>query len=286
MEPTNPGSTNPGGDAPKPVHPGPYPGPGAQWPSDAARLNAPDDSGSGGDVSTAAIKAGHEPDVFYVKPILSIPLAVVVAFVVAFGVCAIVFGIVMVSPTDPMAHPAAVKESELPLNEQMAQVDRVGENANPYVKVDNSRNEANQLLEDNGQTITRLPLQNGYNSPILHAEDVNPSLRPEKVPALTTAAPGTVTIDKALTEAAGDKKNNVLPVRKDASKPVKSDAKPTGANAGRGPSPRAPKLPEAPASVADPKAGPMPKPGMNPMPPGPGPTPPPPKQPVKVPAKP
>jgi hypothetical protein len=239
-------TTNPGGDAPRPVE-GPRPGAGPEWPHDATRLDAPDDSAGGGGVNAAAIRAGHEPDAFYVKPILSIPLAVVVTFVIAFGVVTVIFAFVMVSRADPTAHPAIVKENEKPINDQLAGIDRKGANGNPNVKSDNSRNEANQLLEESGQTITRFPLKNGYNSPVLHAEDVNPALRPDKVPGLTTAAPGTgtVTIDKAMADAGGDQKTSLVPVRKDPVKLAGSDPRPTGANAGRGVSPKPPKFPEA-----------------------------------------
>lgn len=259
--------TNPGGDAPRPVE-GPQPGAGPQWPRDAAHGGAPDDHAGGGGVNPAALAAGHEPDAFYVKPILSIPLAVVVTFVIAFGVGTAVFAYVMaVDHSDPLANPQAVRENDQSTNDRIARIDRKGANTNPKLTSDNSRNEAMKVMEGEGKTITRFPQPGAPNPVYLHAEDVNPALRPEKVPALTTAAAGTgtVTIDKAMADA--PTKAGVIPVRKDPVKLGGDAPRPTGANAGRGASPKPPKLPEAKAEakpeakapVPDPKAGPTPE---------------------------
>src|SRR3954468_12056443 len=73
-------TTNPGGDAPKPVT-GPTPGEGRSWPHGG--LDAPDEHGGGGGGDPAAVAAGHEPDAFNVRPIFAVPAAVVITFVVA-----------------------------------------------------------------------------------------------------------------------------------------------------------------------------------------------------------
>lgn len=221
------------------------PGAGQQWPADAGNLSAPDEHGGGGGVNPEAIRAGHEPDSFYVKPIFAIPVAVVVTFVIAFLVALGFFLYLMDVPTDPRANPAAAKANDAPTNERIGRIDRKGSDGNPDVKADNPRLEPLRQLEANGQTITRPPLPDGYNSPELHPEEINPALRPESVPALTKSGKqpdgsAHLPIADAMAKATGARKAEVLPVRKDQVKPTSSDNKPTGANAGRGPSPVAP----------------------------------------------
>src|SRR4051812_38655477 len=121
MSTTNPpaGPNNPGGDQPRPQG-GPRPGAGPQWPADARHGGAPDDHAGGGGVNPAAVAAGHEPDAFYVKPIMSIPLAVVVTFVIAFTVAAGAFAYLMApTPPGPFVHPDAVARSSEPLDTRL-----------------------------------------------------------------------------------------------------------------------------------------------------------------------
>ncbi len=227
------------------------PGAGQNWPEDAANLDAPDDHGGGGGVNPAAIKAGHEPDAFVVKPILSIPAAVVFTFVVAFACTTAVFVYMMAVPTDPNANPLAVKANEAPTDARLARIDRKGSDGNPDVKADNARLEPLRQLENNGQTITQPPLPDGYNSPEIHPEDINPALRPSMVPALqeTGKLPDGathITITDAMSLATGPLRAAVLPTRKNPVKLVPSGSKPTGANAGRGELTPAPTNGEAP----------------------------------------
>ena len=221
------------------------PGAGPNWPKDATNLSAGDDSGGGGGVNPEALKAGHEPDSFYVKPIFAIPIAVVVTFLIAFAVTTAFFIYLMAVPDDPRANPAAAKANDAPTNERIARIDRKGSDGNPDVKADNARLEPLRQLEGDGLTITRPPLADGYNSPELHPEEINPALRPDSVPALAKSGKqpdGTVhlTIGDAMSKATGSRKAEVLPVRKDQVKPTTSDMKPTGANAGRAPAPAGP----------------------------------------------
>jgi hypothetical protein len=242
MSTTDP--NNPGGHTP---------GAGPQWPADVAHGAAPDEHAGGGGVNPEAIKAGHEPDVFYVKPILSIPLAVVLTFVIAFGIVTAVFAYVMIVPDNPLTHPGAAKENDAPLNDRLGRIDRKGENANPDVKADNARLEPLKQLEGEGQTITRPPLPQGYNPPELHPEDINPALRPGKVPELQKTAGGKLAIDDAMSQATGGKRDAVLPARKgnEQVRPTPSDQKPSGANAGRREVAPAPK--QAPEPKVEPK---------------------------------
>ncbi|HJZ56485.1 MAG TPA: hypothetical protein VKE74_16080 [Gemmataceae bacterium] len=232
-DPTNPGGTQPGA--------------GSQWPSDVAYGGAPDEHAGGGGVNPEAVQAGHEPDAFYVAPILSIPLAVVITFVVAFTAATIAFLYLTAPRTDPLAHPGAAKAADAGTNEQLARVERKGLDGNPDIKSDNARLEPLRQLEADGKTITRPPLAHGYNSPELHPEDVNPVLRPDKVPTLQTSEGGKLSIADAMAQATGEKRDAILPVRKDQVRPAPSDRRPSGANAGRG------DVPPAPLQAAEPK---------------------------------
>src|SRR5205823_5740233 len=103
----------------------------------------------GGGVSAEAIKAGHEPDSFYVKPIFAIPIAVVVTFVIAFFVALVFFLYLMDVPSDPRANPVASKANDAPTNERLARIDRKGASGNE-ANADNARLEPLRQLEGNG----------------------------------------------------------------------------------------------------------------------------------------
>jgi hypothetical protein len=249
-------TTNPHGD-------GPLPGAGRGWPADVTDLDRPDESGGGGGVSPAALRAGHEPDVFKVAPILSIPVAVVVTFVIAFAVATAVFFLVIRpgATEDPFAHPEAVARNRAPLNQRLARIDRAGADTNlPPREVDQPRLEWLRILEADGQTTTRPELPVG-NSPEIHPEDV----AYDRYPGLQKGGwvePGKVArlpIGEAIRLAATDKGLNaqLFPVRKDPSRPVPWPDRAQESNAGRTEPPPAPKV-DAPKDAA-PKA-PDPKP--------------------------
>ncbi len=245
-------TTNPPPGAPIP--PGAAPGAGPNWPADAANLSAPDDHGGGGGVDPAALKLGHEPDVFEVKPILSIPFAVVVTFVIGFAVAAGVFVFVMAKgrETDPRAHPAGLARGSVSLNERLARISLKGSTTVPS-EVDAPRLETLQRLQGNDkagfQFTTQPPVPTG-NSPWVHPEE----LLPGRYEALHR------------TEYVGkDKKWAAIPIE-DAKKlllekkllPTANGARPqavveqpTGGNAGRGGLPAAPKAAE-PAKAPEP----------------------------------
>jgi hypothetical protein len=194
-------------------------------------------------VNPDAVRAGHEPDVFDVKPILGIPGAVVATFVVAFLVAASVYGYFAATKTnaDPMANPQAVARNEAPLDERLSRIDRQGLDKDKYREVDQPRLEPLRRLAGEGQSTTQPPLPTG-NSPEIHPEDIRPDLRPEKVPGLFRSGwvgagkkAARIPITDAL-KLAADKKvaGTVLPVRKDPIKLPTSDQLPSSANAGRG----------------------------------------------------
>src|SRR5580698_10287950 len=79
-----------------------------------------------GAVDPAAIKRGHEIDTYDTKSVLSVPLLVVLFFVLAFGTVTIVFSFVSKSEVDPKANPQAVAENSPPLNERLDRLKRNG----------------------------------------------------------------------------------------------------------------------------------------------------------------
>ena len=215
---------------------GPHPGAGPQWPADARNLDAPDDSAGGGGINPAALKAGHEPDVFAVKPIFGIPAAVIVAFVVCFGVTtALFFTVFRRGDADPLAHPEAITRNAANLNERLSRIDRAGEHPGEKPEVDQPRLEPLRKLENNGQTFSQVPQPKG-NSPWLHPEDIHPS----RVEGLQKSE--YVTADKKFARIpiedaialATTKGNGTLPSRATPKLPTPSFDKPTAANAGRG----------------------------------------------------
>ncbi len=226
----------------------PQPGAGPQWPADVSHLGAPDDHGGGGGVNPQAVRAGHEPGAFAVRPIMSIPLAVVVAFVIAFTVAAGVFAYFMGSIRDnPLAHPEAISRGDAPLNERLERIDREGMHdseakKSKFREVDQPRLEPLKRRANNGQVTTQPELPSG-NSPEIHPEEIHPT----RVPALHQAGYvgndkkfARIPIDDAMKIAVANKE--ILPVRKEPSNPLKSYQKPTAASAGRGVLPPPPKV--------------------------------------------
>jgi hypothetical protein len=238
----------------------PQGGAGPQWPADAAHLSAPDEHGGGGGVNPEAVQAGHEPDAFAVKPIMSIPLAVVVAFVIAFTVAGFVFAYFMGRVKDnPMAHQEAVDRGKAPLNERLSRIDRGGLDQDKDREVDQPRLEPLKRLEGDGQTYTRPELPTG-NSPQIHPEEILPN----RVTALQRA--GYVGADKKFARIPIEdamrlavEQKDVLPARKEQSRPVPSYEKPSMASAGRGVMPTAPMPAEKKNKTLEKKTEPDPK---------------------------
>lgn len=233
MSTTNPpaGPNNPGGDQPRPVG-GPQPGAGPQWPRDAAHGDAPDDHGGGGGVNPASLRAGHEPDTFYVKPILSIPLAVVVTFVIAFAVAAAVYAYFATNRPDPLENPMAAERGKVPLNERLTRIDRAGQDKDRRPEVDQPRLEPLRRLENEGKMLAQPPLPAG-NSPELHPEDVRAGRAAElqKAGWVDKDKVARIPIEDAMKAAAH--KKDFFPVQKDAKRPGGTDVRPSASNGGQ-----------------------------------------------------
>ncbi len=255
-------TTNPPPGAPIP--PGSAPGAGPNWPADAAHGSAPDEHGGGGGVNPEALKLGHEPDVFAVKPIMSIPFAVVVTFVIGFGVAAGVFAYVkgQADKPDPFAHPAGLARGNASLNDRLARIDQKGATS-VKSEVDQPRLETLKRLagNDKGQThqFTTQPEIPTGNSPWIHPEDIQPGRVANLQRAGYTNKEKTtarIPIEDAMKLIV---EKGMLKAAPNGQRPQGTADRPTEANGGRGGLPAAPKAEAAKAPAPMQKAPDAPK---------------------------
>jgi hypothetical protein len=183
-----------------------------------------DDHGRAGPPADAVIKRGYEEDGYDAKSVISVPILVVVFFVLAFGTVTIMFAYFRESPVDPMAQPQTVEDNSRGLNERIASTPERG------------RPEPLKMLDGRGanpRAITRPPLAEG-NPPEYHPEDIRPSL--ENTPALYETKwvvrdqVARVSLDEARELV---KKGTALKARPGAVRPRDSYQVPSGSNAGR-----------------------------------------------------
>lgn len=196
----------------------------------------------GGAVDSGAIQRGHEADSYDFKSVLSVPLLVIVFFVLAFATVTIIFSFVSQSEVDPNANPWAVKQNEAPLNERLNRIQRGGE-------VNQPRLEPLRERSGDARAITRPETATG-NSPELHPEDIRPNK--ENTPELYKD--GWLDPSKAFAHIAINDamkiglQKGMFPTDKKGTEPPKSSNVPSAANAGRGAEASTvvpPKLPDA-----------------------------------------
>ena len=195
-----------------------------------------------GAVNPDALKAGHEPDnTFAVKPIMAIPLAVVVTFVIAFTVAAGSFAYWNRTETDKFAHPDAVAKAARGHNDTLEATERAGLRNNPKREVDQPRLEPLKRLEKDGLYWARVAMPNG-NSPELHPDEI----KPDRVAALQSAGFtdkdhkfAKIPIGEAMRIAANDKA--MFPVQKNGSKATPTADRPSSSSGGAGVQPALPK---------------------------------------------
>lgn len=196
-----------------------------------------------GAVNPDALKAGHEPDnTFAVKPILGVPLAVVVTFVIAFSVAAGAFAYWNNrNEPDRYAHPDAVERAKAKTNDRLDRIERAGLRANDKREVDQPRLEPLKRLEADGMFHLRVPMPTG-NSPEIHPEEI----KPDRVAELQSAGYADkdhkfakIPIADAMRIAAADKA--MFPVQKNGSKPTPTADKPSSSSGGAGVQPALPK---------------------------------------------
>jgi hypothetical protein len=184
-----------------------------------------------GGVDPTAVTRGHEADTYDTKSVFSVPMLVVLFFVLAFGTVTILFRVIAYPGPDPTAHPGATERNSETLNKRLERITRGGE-------VDQPRLEDLKLREGEPRAITSPEKPTG-NSPFVHPEDIRPSQK--NTPDLYRSE--WVVKDKiariSLTEAmqlALKQNSKVLPTlpKGELSTPLSSEHRPTAANAGRG----------------------------------------------------
>ena len=220
---------------------------------------AADDHGVSGPPPAEVIARGYEADGYDNTSVLSVPLLVLLFFVLAFGTVSVIFYFIAYPKADPRAHPAAAERNKAPLNERMARLGRGKE-------VDQPRLEPLKLRSGDARAIPRpeLPVADG-NSPELHPEDLRPTK--DRFPALYAGGPGKMGLDATMAKSDADLEG-LFPVQKKDGRVAgtmepNSRHRPTAANAGRGAEdskavlPGVPNIPgAAPApKVPDPKGG-------------------------------
>jgi hypothetical protein len=204
-----------------------------------------DDHDVSGPPAAETIARGHEVDEYDTTSVFSVPLLVVLFFVLAFGTVSVIFYFIFPNPADPRAHPLAVEDSrkEIP--------DRLDDT--PVPQLDNFRH-----LQGNSRSITSLERPTG-SSPWIHPEDlrVNPTNTPALYksgwldPAKTRAR---LTIDEAI-DVAVRKDSKVLRTGSKSAAPPPSQNVPTAANAGRGDGASMAIPPKDPLTATDEKKG-------------------------------
>jgi hypothetical protein len=190
-------------------------------------LSRPDDSGPSGAPDAATIARGHEVDRYDATSVISVPLLVVLFFVLAFGTVSVIFYFIFPS-TDEGTHPQAVDRNKAPLGQRLDRIRRGGE-------IDQPRLEPLRIRTGDVRAITSPEAAVG-NSPELHPEDLRPTAT--NTPALFRAGWvgsgkefARISIDEAMNLAV---EKHLLPAAKTPSGQTASWNLPSAANAGRG----------------------------------------------------
>ncbi len=184
---------------------------------------AHDDHDLSGPPSAETIKRGYEEDKYDTKTVLSVPLLVVLFFVLAFGTVTVLFSVYSKPTVDPKAHPQAKARNEADLNTRLGRIHRGGE-------VDQPRLEPLRMRSGEARAITRPELPTG-NSPELHPEDLIPNK--DRFPELYATDKGRIGLDKTMA-LDGDALKSLF---KSSAPPLVEEASrfaPSGSNAGRG----------------------------------------------------
>jgi hypothetical protein len=199
-----------------------------------------DDHDMSGPPPAETIARGHEADKYDAASVLSVPLLVVLFFVLAFGTVTILFYFITPSSTDPNVNPQARDWNKEDLNER---IDRLPD----------PRPEGLKTRSGESRAITQ-PEKPVGNSPWIHADDVRAN--PTNTPALykfgwidPSKKFARISIDDAMELALQPADKGGLPIAKSQSAPRGSSQVPTAANAGR------PAPPPVPPAAPEGKAG-------------------------------
>jgi hypothetical protein len=210
----------------------------------------PDDHDGFGRPSAESLRLGYEPDGYHTGSVVSVPVLVVVFFVLAFGCTTGLFMFFSKVTTDPAAHPMARERNQAELGDRLKRIGRGSE-------VDQPRLEPLRVRTGNSRAITRPEDPNGGNPPYVYPEDSRADAA--RTPELYRT--GWADADRkvaqvplaAVLDGAAPK---LFPFQDHGSRPTSSTHVPTGSNAGRGAEHSEvvmPRVHQVPASVAEPK---------------------------------
>jgi hypothetical protein len=176
---------------------------------------AADDHGGIGPPSPEVIARGYEADTYENSTVISVPLLVLLFFVLAFGTVTIIFSFIAYPKkgVNPNAHPGAAGRNKEPLNERLNRIGRGHE-------VDQPRLEPLKLRSGDARAISRpeLSVAEG-NSPELHPEDLIPNK--DRFPALYAGGNGRIGLDKTM-GLSDEGLKCYFPVQKTGTKPANS----------------------------------------------------------------
>jgi hypothetical protein len=183
-----------------------------------------DDHGGISGPRPETVARGYEEDVYDSRTVLSVPILVVLFFVLAFGTVTVIFGFIAYPKPDARAHPQAAERNKEPLNERLGRLNRGPKNGEGQPRLEPLRERSGH-----SQSITSSELPEG-NPPEIHPEDIRPS--PERFPALYAGA-GRAGLGKFM-GLNNDQLKSLLPAAPGAQPLIGSEHTPTLANAGRG----------------------------------------------------
>lgn len=196
--------------------------PGHPRPDDSGGGAAADGHGGMGAPAADVVKRGYEADGYDTTSVISVPVLVVVFFVLAFATTTVLFAYFTGSRDYSDAHPMAAERNKAPLADRIARINRTG------AEVEQPRLEPLRIRSGDSRSFTR-PEQKSGNPPYLHPEDSR--AEPARTPELFGKAKG-IPLDQVIGRADA----NVFKVQEGADKRdwSVSSTTPSGANAGRG----------------------------------------------------
>lgn len=217
---------------------------------------AADDHDRIGPPAPEVIARGYELDTYDTRSVLSVPLLVILFFVLAFGTVTVLFNVIAYPKPDGSAHPIASETNKAPLTDRLKRNYRGPTNGSGQPGLEPARPLHRGEL---ARAFTQTPVAGAEgNSPELHPEDLR--LARDKFPALYAEGAGKLPFDKS-GELSDDALKAYFPVQAAGTVPANSRFLPTGSNAGRGAEgsvvvvPELPKPPAPPVPPVPPKGG-------------------------------
>jgi hypothetical protein len=185
-----------------------------------------DDHAPAGPPAPEVIARGYEADTYDAKSVLSVPLLVLLFFVLAFGTVTVIFRFIAYPANiNTRLHPGAAQRNKAPLNERL---NRIGLGH----EVNQPRLEPLKLRSGDARAIPRPELPDSAgNSPELHPEDLLPTK--ERYPELYAEGGKKVGLAKPMS-LDNEALKKLFPVQKPGTALVGSEHVPTASNSGRG----------------------------------------------------